>query len=107
MSKPKPYRDLPLDVYSLTAPRIINGSLDLDEKLNLQLVVRYFCVSCFATASILYVTVNGIPSVLWKTKAEPTKTSEPVLIGVLVTMTGVLEKAVIVERAMRVVLSIH
>lgn len=42
MSKPKPYRDLPLDVYSLTAPRIINGSLDLDEKLKLQLVVRPF-----------------------------------------------------------------
>jgi hypothetical protein len=56
----------------------------------------YFCVSGFASASTVYVTVNGIPSVLWKTKAEPANASEPVLIGVLVTVTGVLEKVVMV-----------
>ena len=48
-----------------------------------QFIHVYFRVSGFAIASILYVTVNGIPSVLWKTKAEPANVSEPVLIGVL------------------------
>jgi hypothetical protein len=69
--------------------------------------LSYFWVSGFASASTVYVTVNGIPLVLWKTKAEPANASEPVLIGVLVTVTGVLEKVVMVESAICVVLSIH
>jgi hypothetical protein len=72
-----------------------------------QFIHGYFSVSGFATTSILYVTVNGIPSVLWKTKAEPANVSEPVLIGVLVAVTGVFENIVIVDRAIEVVLSIH
>ena len=55
----------------------------------------------------MYITVNGIPSVLWKTKAEPANASEPELIGVFVTVTGVLEKVVMTESAICVVLSIH
>lgn len=69
--------------------------------------LSYFCVIGFAIASTVDVTVNGIPSVLWKTNAEPANAGEPVLIGVLVTVTGVLEKVVMVESAIWVVLSIH
>lgn len=56
-------------------------------------------VNGFATASIVYVTVNGIPSVLWKSKALPVNTNDPVLMGVLVTLTGVLLNIVIVDNA--------
>ena len=69
--------------------------------------LSYFCVSGFASASTVYVTVNEIPSVLWKSKAEPANAGEPVLIGVLVIVTGVLEKVVMVESVICVVLSIH
>jgi hypothetical protein len=44
----------------------------------------------FAVASIVYVTVKGCPSVLWKSNTLPVNTNDPVLIGVLVTLTGVL-----------------
>jgi hypothetical protein len=64
-----------------------------------------YIAACWIYLSIVYVTVNGIPSVLWKTRADPANVNEPVLMGVLVTVTGVLENVVIVERAMHVTLS--
>jgi hypothetical protein len=40
--------------------------------------------SGFATALIVYIAVNEIPSVLWKTEAESENTSEPgVVYGIL------------------------
>jgi hypothetical protein len=61
----------------------------------------------FAVASTVYVTVKGCPSVLWKSNTLPVNTNDPVLIGELVTLTGVLVNIVIVERAIGVVPSIH
>lgn len=75
--------------------------------LSNHLRVLLIIVNGFATASNVYVTLNGCPSVLWKTRALPVKTKDPTLIGALVMVTGVFENIVIGERAIRLVLSIH
>lgn len=58
-----------------------------------------YLVNDFAVASIVYVTVKGCPSVLWKSNKLPINTNDPVFMGGLVTLTGVLLNIVIVERA--------
>jgi hypothetical protein len=57
-----------------------------------------YLVNDFAVASIVYVTVKGCPSVLWKSNTLPVNTNDPVLIGELVILIGVMIKSFIVGK---------